>query len=878
VRWHNLIWSPALLLSFVVSSDSRIQDSERLLTAADRFAMLYNWPEAAPLYAEAETLFTHSGDRKNALHARLGYLWAQADSGVTPEALLEVNGYLQDALVRSNPQLMLRALIAKAVLDRNTNELVARDSWEQILKLAERVGDRPWQDRAQAEIGQIVYMDGDVKGATARVRSALVSQYLHLDVGAAIYYTAMVGNGFVEAGRPETALEYCNTALRLAYVAKDRGFPYLAYQGKARALIALDRRKEANETLNAAIAEARRGHDFYALAQLLVVAGTATPTLDSVKRVDCLKEAVAISREKGFHHVFAWSTYELAQAYREAGDLDRSELLASNAVAAMRDIEDRYHLPQDLGLLAKLEMEKGNFNRADQLYSEATDVIDALLVNVNTKQLKGSLIATLSDVYVGHFELLATKLSNPISAYSVIEEARGRGLADALRGDRETLSASDEGTVDAEKEINQVQLALLHETNPQRRQTLLDNLFAAEQILAPVRKTNLPVGSDSDRSRPVPIGELQAVLHPDEAVLEYVLDEPQSFCLRITRSGVTVFTLPSGRKHIEEMVEQYLNAVRSRRSESGPSDELFATLIEPTLAGLKSQSRLIVVPDGRLHLLPFDALRDRNEGFVLESHIVTYAPSATVLALLREAPHVEQAKMNFLGVGGVVYSGAALLTATRSPVSDSGVETDFFGVDAVAFAPLPGSKQEVASVAGIVPEPSRLLVDTSATEGNFKSLPLADFRVIHLAVHGVASPQFPDRAALVLGSYKGSENDGLLQAREIRDLTIHADLVTLSACETGSGKLLGEEGIESLERAFLLAGAKSVIASLWTADDTFTIALMKHLYQHLVQGSDKGAALQQAKLDVLKEFGDQALPIYWAGFTLVGDGSTAVFK
>jgi CHAT domain-containing protein len=157
-------------------------------------------------------------------------------------------------------------------------------------------------------------------------------------------------------------------------------------------------------------------------------------------------------------------------------------------------------------------------------------------------------------------------------------------------------------------------------------------------------------------------------------------------------------------------------------------------------------------------------------------------------------------------------------------------------------------------------------------------LPLADFRVIHLAVHGVASPQFPDRAALVLGNSKGSQDDGLLQAREIRDLTINADLVTLSACETGSGKLLGEEGIESLERAFMLAGAKSVIASLWTADDTFTIALMKRLYQHLVDGSDKGAALQQAKLDLLKEFGDQALPIYWAGFTLVGDGSTAVFR
>jgi CHAT domain-containing protein len=103
-------------------------------------------------------------------------------------------------------------------------------------------------------------------------------------------------------------------------------------------------------------------------------------------------------------------------------------------------------------------------------------------------------------------------------------------------------------------------------------------------------------------------------------------------------------------------------------------------------------------------------------------------------------------------------------------------------------------------------------------------------------------------------------------------------LVILSACDGGSGKLLGQEGIASLERAFLLAGARAVIASLWTADDWYTIALMKRLYRHLVDGDDKGAALRQAKLDLLKDFGEQALPIYWAGFTLVGDGSTPIFK
>jgi CHAT domain-containing protein len=172
----------------------------------------------------------------------------------------------------------------------------------------------------------------------------------------------------------------------------------------------------------------------------------------------------------------------------------------------------------------------------------------------------------------------------------------------------------------------------------------------------------------------------------------------------------------------------------------------------------------------------------------------------------------------------------------------------------------------------------RVMLGKDATEAGFKALPLADFRVIHLAVHGLGNSEFPDRAALVLGNSPSTGQDGLLQVREIRDLPLRADLVTLSACDTGNGKLLGEEGIASLERAFLLAGAKSVIASLWTADDTYTIALMKRLYQHLIDGYDKGAALQQAKVDLLKQFAGQAAPVYWAGFTLVGDGSVAIFK
>ncbi len=109
----------------------------------------------------------------------------------------------------------------------------------------------------------------------------------------------------------------------------------------------------------------------------------------------------------------------------------------------------------------------------------------------------------------------------------------------------------------------------------------------------------------------------------------------------------------------------------------------------------------------------------------------------------------------------------------------------------------------------------------------------------------------------------------------VNDLSLRADLVTLSARDTGNGRLLGQEGIASLERAFLLAGAKSVLASLWTDDDIFTTALMKRFYQRLVvDHQDKGTALRQAKLDLLEKFGSAGLPTYWAGFVLVGDGAT----
>lgn len=450
LRLKILLVAP-VVLTLVACTHPRVQDPTKLLAEADRLALLYNWPKAAPLYAQAASRFERSGDKKNALLARLGYIWATADTGASPALTQEVALYLQDPQVQADPILMLRCLVTKAALDRDASESAARDDWEQVLKLARTLGDKRWEARAQAEISGIMYLDGDVKTAASMIREALISQYLRADLAAAINYTGMVGGGFVEAGQPDTGLQYCNVALRLASVVKDIGFPFLAYQGKARALVALHRKTEAEGVLKEALARARDEQNYVAATQLLVVAGNASASDNPAKAIQYLKEAADLSEAKGLHHAFAWSKFELAKVYRDIGNLDDAETAELKAIAAMREVEDRYHLPDHLALLADVEAKKGKYAHADQLFSEAADVIDSLLVNVTTRQLESTLIATQSEAYLGHFELLATKFSNTGRAFEVIEKARGRSLADALRGESETMSTADEITVDAKR-------------------------------------------------------------------------------------------------------------------------------------------------------------------------------------------------------------------------------------------------------------------------------------------------------------------------------------------------------------------------------------------------------------------------------------------
>ena len=224
-----------------------------------------------------------------------------------------------------------------------------------------------------------------------------------------------------------------------------------------------------------------------------------------------------------------------------------------------------------------------------------------------------------------------------------------------------------------------------------------------------------------------------------------------------------------------------------------------------------------------------------------------------------------------LAVGGVgLKLGDFTDRGTRGTVRTS---RGMFDPSGGKLPVLPETEKEIIAIKATMGPRSVILTREAATEAAFKRQPLTKFRILHLAVHGLADTKFPERSALVLAPAPSEHEDGLLQVREIANLRLNADLVVLSACDTSVGRLDGQEGVANLVRAFLAAGARNVVSALWEVDDTFGAAIMRRFYAHLAQGTAPEEALKRAKLDLRKRYGPTTMPSQWAPFVITGSAS-----
>lgn len=384
------------------------------------------------------------------------------------------------------------------------------------------------------------------------------------------------------------------------------------------------------------------------------------------------------------------------------------------------------------------------------------------------------------------------------------------------------------------------------------------------------------------------VQDLQQSLSPQQTLLQYVVGDSSVFIFLVqqdnfevqeitkdfplekwvdtlTRFGIYGYhTLP-----LPQRTAQVETATVNNYTQK--AQQLYEKLIAPVKSKLTPE--LIIIPDGVLGYVPFEALLTKapsrkgnfaSYSFLLNEHQISYCYSATMLREMREKQHRSKPSKSVLALAPFFRGDIKTLHA-RIDTTEIIVLRDSLG-------PLLASGDEAALISKLWK--GTPIYGTAASLDTFQKM-AGQYQVLHLSTHGKADDRVGDYAYLAFGAASSQQDYDRLYARDLYNLELNADLVVLSACETGIGKLRRGEGIVSLARAFAYAGAKSIVTSLWKVDDAKTKDLLVDFYRHLKSGETKDAALQQAKLDFLtknrKGGGAMLHPFFWSGFIAIGD-------
>lgn len=852
-------------LLLAVPSLAQPADPDKLLAEADRLAWMKLWARAEPLFVDAQRLFEARGEQAKALHAKVGSLRAQLPRLPAPGVSRQLEGILDDPLVRQDDRLRLRVLFVKGETDEDLDPTSAQESWQEAQKIAEGLGDAASANRARGELGIVAALLGNVSASIIHLGSALKVAQATRDVPSVVRWLTLSGRGFGEMGRTADAIGFYDRALAAASTVEGLSFPVMTYLAKGDALAKLGRAAEAEATLVKALDVATQlgGRGYQAELSLKLAALASTRgSPDEAGRL--LQDARKAAAQAGSNRIIAQVALEGGRLLREQQRLSDAASLLNEGVAVARTMQERMALPRLLTELAEVRASERSFDEAAAMLEEASDLLEGLLSKTSSPWVQGRIINGAKDILLARIRLEALRGPDAARLFSVIEQARGRALLELLRA-RPVASVVKPAALRAqEKEIAILQQQLFRPMSRAERRQLLARISVAEEALAPLATEVFDQTRRQAATRETSLASFQRVLGPNELFLAFALAEPHSFVLAVTRQSASV-ARTAGRAALVRSIEPLLDAVRSGRDSASEARQLGAAL----LGGIKelpSHRALIVSPDAELHHVPFEVLATNTGPMLLDSHAVSYAPSAAVLLhvrSLRRAAHARHA----LAVSASPKDPAV-------PPTTGAVVRGVFDLDGAQLRPLPSANDEARAVAAALGDRSTLLLADAATEPAIKQLPLQQYRVVHFAVHGVPSTKFPAQAALLVRP--GGDDDGLLQAREVLGLRFAADLVTLSACETGSGSLHEQEGVTSLVRPFLAAGARAVVANLWTAEDEFSLTMMREFYKQLASGVPVGEALRRSKRHMLGMFGPKAIPKLWSGVLVYGDASVRV--
>jgi tetratricopeptide (TPR) repeat protein/CHAT domain-containing protein len=653
------------------------------------------------------------------------------------------------------------------------------------------------------------------------------------------------------------------------------------------------------------------GHDHQQVAETLNNLGATYESEKSYdKAIEMYRESLAI-HEKVFGKespLLALDYLNLGSAYRKKGDAAQALDFMKSAELIARKSPDRQLATLIARNLGELYYDLKRYPDAKKALQEGIRVVEKARADIGTA--KAEYMARNLDLY--YFSLFASAAQNDMDeVFAAAESLKARGYLDRLSLSK-ALSVKGVSEKDR-KRMLEISERLGKLTNVQEeeiskpedlqdKKALLSVIGEIQALEAEYEKTDrslMKIARYRELSRPemVKLKDAQKTLKPDQAYIDYILYGEETGwyarCLVVKRDSVALVDLDSSFDYTKAVNDYYQSIQKKDRGRDAQSALLFKALIKPLESKLSGVKQLIIVPDDILAILPFDALRkDGNSPYLCQSYQITLAPSISVLKMIDGRPAGKR-KGDWLGLGGVPYGpdsgqgegrglaiSGAVTEKTKAYYAALGAEA-YFGARGLTWRDLPGTEYEVKTIAqeAFGGKGVRLLLGDQASMSNVKKLSdsgeLAEQKIVHFACHAFFDAEYPQYSSLVL-SEAGAKDDGAsgetgyLTVEDVALLRFNADLVALSACETGKGTQWLGDGLVGFTRSLLVAGANRAEVTLWPIDDAATKDFMLRWYTLIqAEGLDYSDALTRVKREFIKS-GQYSDPAYWSGFVLYG--------
>ncbi|MCC6547888.1 CHAT domain-containing protein [Candidatus Sumerlaeota bacterium] len=560
----------------------------------------------------------------------------------------------------------------------------------------------------------------------------------------------------------------------------------------------------------------------------------------SPSAIDPLMRAVALAGEIG-------DQVNLAKAQLALGDAQaaiQNAQLAGSGYQAALDLAREIPLPEvrwrALHGQGRLALAAGNDKEALALYLEAADIVDSLRASIRIEELQDGFLIDKQGLYDEVVELQLQQ-GNAAGALESSERARGRNFIDLLGNHRINLgNVTDQNMLDREAELRSRVESLERKvkSDPSVARQLDDARQEYSNHIMYLRAQSPEVASFV-RVDAMTAGELQKLIEPDTRMLVYHLLEGGPVCWVVGPESLDAVRLPASRESITERVAVARLKLQNFEPVEEDLQSLANDLIVPTLPYLNGVKRICVVPHQELHTLPFAALSLGGGQDLVDRFAIYYSPSASVLryTIGRRANRSAEAKTLAVGnpnLGSPQYN-------------------------------LPFAQKEAERLQYDLPNVT-VRTGSDATESWLVDN-LPNYGIIHIASHGEYNPDQPLFSAIELAP--DNANDGRLTSDEVFGLQLRADLIALSACQSGLGRVSKGDDIVGLNRAFVYAGTRQLMTTLWRVDDISTAVLFKYVYRNM-RGMDRAEAVRQAQIK-LKNRQEYRHPAHWAGLVLSGD-------